>query len=156
MQIKLIFVPLCALLALAVFTLPAQSDGHLESERIEAAARDYVLGFYRGDTERLERSLSPEMKKLGYGRRAAEGPYQGPFYMTKESAKEFAPGYAAEAQFAEDTFYRIEILDQLDQIATVKLEAVWGIDYMQLAKTDGKWLIYNVIWQSWPDGQERR
>jgi len=36
------------------------------------------------------------------------------------------------------------------EAATVKLVAVWGIDYMHLAKFDGKWMIVNIIWQSHP------
>ena len=123
---------------------------------IEAAALDYILGFYEGDTERLDRALSPELKKLGWGRRAAEGPYQGPFYMTKDSAIEFAPGYSKGEQLPADAHRSVAVLDQLDKIAVVKIEAVWGIDYMHLAKKDGQWKIYNVIWQTWPDGKERK
>jgi hypothetical protein len=37
-----------------------------------------------------------------------------------------------------------------DQTATAKVVAWWGIDYLQLAKYDGKWMIVNVIWQSPP------
>lgn len=135
-------------------TTSVQADD--DAAAIEATALDYILGFYEGDTERLARALSPELKKLGFGRRAAEGPYQGPFYMTKDSALEFAPGYAAEEQLPADTHRKVTILDRLDKIASVRIEAVWGIDYMQMAKTEAGWKIYNVIWQTWPDGKERR
>jgi hypothetical protein len=37
-----------------------------------------------------------------------------------------------------------------DQTATAKVVAWWGIDYLQLAKFNGKWMIVNVIWQSPP------
>lgn len=127
-----------------------------ETDAIKATALDYVLGFYQGDTARLDRALSTELKKLGFGRRAAEGPYQGPFYMTKESALEFAPGYAKDENLPADAHQKITVLDQLDKIASVRVEAVWGIDYMQMAKIDGSWKIYNVIWQTWPDGKERK
>ena len=45
---------------------------------------------------------------------------------------------------------RITVYDVLDQTATAKLVAEWGIDYMHLAKFDGKWMIVNVLWQSPP------
>jgi hypothetical protein len=37
-----------------------------------------------------------------------------------------------------------------DQTATAKVVAWWGVDYLQLAKYDGKWMIVNVMWQSPP------
>lgn len=37
-----------------------------------------------------------------------------------------------------------------DQTATAKVVAWWGIDYLQLAGYDGKWMIVNVMWQSPP------
>jgi hypothetical protein len=32
-------------------------------------------------------------------------------------------------------------------IATVKLEAAWGIDYIHLTRNSGQWMIINVIWE---------
>jgi hypothetical protein len=32
-------------------------------------------------------------------------------------------------------------------IATVKLDAAWGIDYIHLSNNSGKWMIMNVIWE---------
>ena len=42
------------------------------------------------------------------------------------------------------------VLDVLDQTATAKITAQWGIDYMQLAKFDGTWKIINIVWQTHP------
>ncbi len=44
----------------------------------------------------------------------------------------------------------VEVLDVLNQTASAKLTASWGIDYMHLAKYDGKWKIVQVLWQSPP------
>ncbi len=41
----------------------------------------------------------------------------------------------------------------IDQTASVKLIAEWGIDYMHLAKYEGQWKIVNVLWQSHPPEQ---
>jgi hypothetical protein len=30
------------------------------------------------------------------------------------------------------------------------VRASWGIDFMQLAKIDGRWQILNIVWQSHP------
>lgn len=46
---------------------------------------------------------------------------------------------------------KIEILDLLDQIAVVKLSAEWGIDYLNLARQDGRWQVIHVLWQTYPE-----
>jgi hypothetical protein len=38
----------------------------------------------------------------------------------------------------------------LDQTATARLEAYWGVDYMHLARYEGKWKIVQVLWQAYP------
>ena len=44
----------------------------------------------------------------------------------------------------------IRILDLLDQTASAKLIAHWGVDYFHLARYDGRWMIVNVLWQTPP------
>ena len=44
----------------------------------------------------------------------------------------------------------IVVLDVLDQTASAKIVAMWGIDYMHLAKYDGRWQIINIVWQAHP------
>jgi hypothetical protein len=48
---------------------------------------------------------------------------------------------------------QVIVLDRLDQTATVKLVAQWGVDYMHLAKYDGRWKVVNVLWQSAPQAR---
>jgi hypothetical protein len=35
----------------------------------------------------------------------------------------------------------------MDQTASAKLTAQWGIDYLLLARYDGRWMITHVLWQ---------
>ena len=44
------------------------------------------------------------------------------------------------------------MLDRLDKTATAKLSAVWGVDYLNLAKLDDGWRICQVLWQEPPLG----
>ena len=44
----------------------------------------------------------------------------------------------------------IVVYDVVDQTASAKLTAMWGIDYMHLAKFDGKWMITDILWQTPP------
>jgi hypothetical protein len=41
----------------------------------------------------------------------------------------------------------VVVLDVLDKTASAKLVADWGVDYMHLAKVDGRWMIKNILWQ---------
>ena len=45
---------------------------------------------------------------------------------------------------------QVAVLDVLDQTASAKVVAMWGIDYMHLAKYDGRWQIINILWQAHP------
>ena len=44
----------------------------------------------------------------------------------------------------------VAVLDVLDQTAVAKVTAAWGVDYMQLAKFEGRWKIVQILWQSHP------
>ena len=45
---------------------------------------------------------------------------------------------------------KITILDCADNIATAKLEALWGLDFINLIRTDAGWKIRQVVWQPHP------
>jgi hypothetical protein len=45
---------------------------------------------------------------------------------------------------------RVDIYEVVDQTASAKVTAFWGIDYMHLAKYDGRWQIINIVWQAHP------
>lgn len=42
------------------------------------------------------------------------------------------------------------ILDRFENAACVKIVASDWIDYLQVAKVDGKWAIVNVLWELKP------
>jgi len=126
-----------------------------DREDVASTIKDYVLGFYEGNTERLERALHPTLRKVGWYRQGT-APYGGPYSMTKDSAKNFAPRFAAsEDNKGPDAHMKITVFEAMDKVASAKVEATWGIDYLHLVKEEGSWKIMNVIWQSYPDGVER-
>jgi hypothetical protein len=55
-----------------------------------------------------------------------------------------------DGQIPQDAPKRVTIYEVLDQTASARLEAWWGIDYVHLAKFDGRWMIVNVLWQTFP------
>lgn len=120
------------------------ADDHAEVER---AVLDYVEGVYEVRPELIERSVHPELKKFGFARRSREDDWRV-IPMTYEQLVELAGSYYKDAGPPPDAPKRVEILDVLNQTASAKLTASWGVDYFHLAKYEGKWKIVHVLWQS--------
>ena len=153
------FSHISAFLLLLVFAagpsaLASPEERKAEFAAVEAAVNDYILGFYRGEPERLEKVLAPDMRKLGWWRGEGTTEFKGPYPMTKEAALKLAPKFHKEQNLPEDAFRRAVVLDVMGKTASAKAEAMWGIDYIHLAKEDGKWIIHNIIWQSWPTDKQ--
>ena len=141
------------LLALAIFVAaPAAAQQPVDADReaIRQAVLDYVEGIYNVEPARIERSVHPNLAKLGFYRPPAEAAYRPGRAMAFQQLVEIAKTYNKEGKLRKDAPKEIAIFDVMEQTATVKLTAEWGIDYMHLAKFDGKWMIVNVLWQSHP------
>jgi len=131
-------------------SVAAQQEANPDREAVRQAVLDYVEGIYNVQPERIERSVSPNLAKLGFYRPPTETTYRPGSSMAFQQLVEIAKTYNKEGKLPKDARKDIQIYDVLDQTATVKLTAEWGIDYMHLAKMDGKWMIVNVLWQSHP------
>ncbi len=134
--------------ALPFQAAPQQQRRTPDEQAVHAAIENYVLGFYRAEPARLERALSPDLKKMGY-RMGDEG-YRDALHMTLEQAVELATGWNDEGQQGDDLTYEITLHEVCDQTATAKLTAYWGQDYFHLAKGPDGWRIHHVMWQSAP------
>jgi hypothetical protein len=140
-------------LALTIFVAApatAQQPADADREAVRQAVLDYVEGIYNVEPARIERSVHPNLAKLGFYRPPAEAAYRPGRNMAFQQLVEIAKTYNKEGKLRKDAPKEIAIYDVLEQTATVKLTAEWGIDYMHLAKFDGKWMIVNVLWQSHP------
>jgi hypothetical protein len=135
---------------LFAFPVAAQQEANADREAVRQAVLDYVEGVYNVQPERIERSVSPNLAKLGFYRPATETAYRPGRSMAFQQLVEVAKTYNKEGKLRKDAPKDIQIYEVLDQTASVKLTAEWGIDYMHLAKLDGKWMIINVLWQSHP------
>ncbi len=131
-------------LLLTTATLSASTD---EEAAVRAAVLDYVEGVYEVDPARIERSVHPELAKRGFARRSASDSYRE-IPMTFEQLVGLAGDYNKDGHIPEDAPKEVVVYEVLDQTASIKLIAEWGIDYMHLAKYEGRWMIVNVMWQS--------
>lgn len=121
-----------------------------DKELVRRAVLDYVEGFYEGDTAKLTRSIHPEVHKYGYWIPKGKTAYEGEA-MTWPEFLSYANRVKANKRFQPPTAKKIvTVFDVLDQTASAKLEAYWGVDYLLLAKYNGRWMITNVVWQDPP------
>lgn len=120
-----------------------------ETEAVRQAVLDYVEGVYNVDPARIERSVHPELTKLGFYRQQGKDGYTGG-KMTYTQLVELSKNWNKEGKLPKTAPKEITIFEVQDQTATAKLTAQWGTDYFHLAKYDGKWQIINVLWQSPP------
>lgn len=137
------------LLLLPVLSARAQAPAP-DREGVRRAVLDYVEGFYEGDSTKHIRSVRPEVFKYGFWIPRDSTSYRGEQMKWNEfhaytnrvrTNKRFAPATAPKD---------IVIFDVLDQTASAKLTASWGVDYLLLARYDGKWMITHVLWQTPP------
>ncbi len=119
----------------------------IDEQAVHDAVLDYVEAIYDVQPERIDRSVHPTLRKHGYWREG-DGWRDGP--MTFDQLRRLAAGYNRDGHIAADAPKEIVVLDVLDQTASAKLTAEWGVDYFHLARIDGRWQIMNILWQSPP------
>lgn len=122
------------------------------ASEIAEAVLDYVEGIYDVEPERIARSVSKDLVKYGYWRQSADAAYRG-MPMNYDQLYALAGSWNVDNRqgINDKSPKEIKVLDVLDKTATAKLTASWGIDYFQLEKIEGKWMIRHVLWQSHPE-----
>jgi hypothetical protein len=120
-----------------------------DKEAVRQAALDYVEGIYTVDTSRIERSVSKNLTKRGFWREPNEAAYKPESVMTFDQLMKLTAAWNKDGK-RDTTIKEVTVLDVLDQTASAKVVAMWGIDYMHLAKYDGRWQIINIVWQAHP------
>ena len=138
---------LIAAISLAPFsTSPCQSQA--DSSAIRQTALDYIQGWYTGDAVRMERAVHPELAK-----RIVRSDTLGNFRLDQQSAMTLVQGtrngYGKSTPEA-DRHDDVRILDIYRNAASVRIDASDWIDYLQLAKWRGRWVIVNVLWELKP------
>jgi hypothetical protein len=146
---KRIAAAVAALVIAGAASAHAQAAPAADSAAIRAAALDYIEGWYAGDAARMERALHPELAK----RIVNTNPQNGRSSLGQQSALTLINGTkngggkdTPPAQQTKD----VRILDIYRNAASARIDASTWIDYLQLAKWNGRWLIVNVLWELKP------
>ena len=133
-----------------VLTPYSQSMGQsqADSSAIRSAALDYIQGWYTGDAARMERAVHPELAK-----RIVRSDSLGNFRLDQQSAMTLVQGtrngYGKSTPEA-DRHDDVRILDIYRNAASARVNASAWVDYLQLAKWRGRWVIVNVLWELKP------
>jgi hypothetical protein len=139
---------LCVLSSTAtVHSLGAQSAA--DSAAIRATALDYVEGWYEGNAERMGRAVHPELVK----RIIVRDTVAGRNWISNMGWGNLVAGTARGGGKSTPTANRrkdVQILDIYGNVASVRATMSGWIDYMQMAKVDGRWVIVNVLWENHP------
>jgi Putative lumazine-binding len=128
----------------------AQSTNEADRTAIKQTALDYIEGWYTGDAERMERALHPELAKRIV--RANPNP-QGPSRLDQMSAMSLVQGVrrgGGKQTPVEKQQKDVTILDVFENAASAKIVASDWIDYLHLARWNGRWVIVNVLWELKP------
>jgi Putative lumazine-binding len=123
---------------------PASTD---DLEAITAAARDYIEGWFDGDSERMRRCLHPDLVKRTIWHEHETGAWS----LGRPAGAEAMIGGARDGVGRKAANggrpITIEIEDVFRHIASVKVLSGPYMDYLHLAKIGDEWLIVNVLWE---------
>lgn len=135
-----------AVLPVTLFVLSGSEAGKPDLEAIKQTALDYGQGWYEGNAERMERALHPDLAK----RALMPDPRTGKGKIDHISAMGLVQATRKGMGAKTPTDQRrthVTVLDVSGNAASVKLEMHDWVDYMHLSKTQGRWVIVNVLWE---------
>jgi len=127
----------------------AQAQSSADSAAIRATALDYAEGWYEGNSDRMARALHPELVKRIVVRDTSTGKTMVQGMGASVLVNSTRHGYGKETP-KERQQKDVTILDIFGNAASAKAVMADWVDYMQLAKVDGRWVIVNVLWERKP------
>ena len=136
---------LAFLLVIALTPRALTAQAAADSAAIRATALDYIEGWYTGDATRMERALHPELAK-----RIVQTDQQGRSRLGQQSAMTLVSntrrGGGTDIP-ADKRKSDVRILDVYGNAASVRIQAASWVDYLHVARSNGRWVIVNVLWE---------
>lgn len=129
--------------------LSAEYPPKNDEQAVSQVLRNYIYSIYQTDSALVDIYSKPELQKSGY------------YYSRKKESWSYSSMTFAELQHTAATYNHkgwipdwapedIELFEVKDKVASAKIKAIWGFDYVLLSKTDmGRWQIDKVLWQSY-------
>jgi hypothetical protein len=127
----------------------ATAQSAADSAGVRSAALDYIEGWYTADARRMEQALHPDLAK----RIVETDPKSHKSVLSQMGAKELIQ-YTRDGGGRKTPVKRrqadVSILDVYQGAASAKVIAADWVDYLHLARWNGRWLIVNVLWEFKP------
>lgn len=143
-----IILTLAIILTFCAVGIHAQSTVSDEDKTaITSTALDYIEGWYSGDAERMERALHPDLAKRIVMTRDGRSQLQQMSAMGLVQGVKRGGGKQTPPEKQQKD---VTILDVFENAASVKVVASDWIDYLHIAKFNGRWVIVNVLWELKP------
>ncbi len=138
---------LSIVLVVLIFSIFVLGDIENEKAAIKNATLDYLEGWYDGDAVRTERALHPEFfTKRGILIHPNTGEMATP-HLNAEMMIGYVKQGGGKSFPREKLKNEVIILDIYKNTASVKAISAQFVDYLHLAKFDGKWMIVNILWE---------
>lgn len=134
-----------ALIASIACLNPAAAQTRADSAGIREAALNYIEGWYSADSSRMAQALHPELTKRIVLR--DDGGWElirgtGATELIASTARGGGSEIPADRRRTD-----VDILDIFGNAASARIDAGGWIDYLHLAKWQGRWVIVNVLWE---------
>ena len=139
---------LLVMITLLSFVSTPSAQSQADTTAIKQTALDYIEGWYEGNAERMERALHPDLAK-----RIVRTNKEGVSQFSHMSAMSLVQGTrrgGGKNTPVEKQQKDVTILDIFGNTASVKIVASDWIDYLHVAKFNGRWVIVNVLWELKP------
>ena len=126
----------------------ARAQAAADSAAIRATALDYIEGWYTGNADRMERALHSHLAKRIVFTDSSGHSRLGDM-TALELVQNVRAGGGTRTPKAEQRT-DVTILDIFRNASVVKIDAGAWIDYLQIARSNGRWVIINVLWELRP------
>jgi hypothetical protein len=146
--LKLSSLGLLILLTVLFSASHANAQTPSDADLIKQTALDYIEGWYEGNAERMERALHPELAK-----RIVRTDDRGRYNLGQMGAMtlvQYTRAGGGKNTPKDKQQKDVTVLDIFGNAASAKVIASEWVDYLQLAKWNGRWVIVNVLWELKP------
>jgi putative lumazine-binding protein len=141
-------ITLASVMFLLAIAAHANAQSPADASAIKQTALDYIEGWYEGNAERMERALHPELaKRIVRTNPEGRSRLDQMSAMTLVQATRHGGGKDTPKEKQQKD---VTILDFFENTASVKVVASDWVDYLHIAKSNGKWVIVNVLWELKP------
>jgi hypothetical protein len=128
--------------------VPQPSDE--DKDTIEQLARDYCVGFYEIDGDKVQNTCHPTLSKRVV-ERAPNTDFDYLRGITYEEIRILGETFNKEWGFPTDSRCEIEVYEIRGNVAAVKMTATVWFDYFHMMRVNGEWRIVNIMFEGLPE-----